>query len=87
MHHWRCASNNPVSYDDAQLEEFLCCVSCCLRNCRARLACGLSLSQPDPGIEFLNSDVSPHKVHFPLLVGPFGLSIIQLGLQSGTVCC
>ena len=42
-----------------------------------RCACGLSLSHPDPGIEFLNSALIPQTLQVPTLVGPLGLSIIQ----------
>ena len=37
--------------------------------CRALLLCGLSLSQPEPCIEFLNSDLSPHTLQVPMLTG------------------
>ena len=36
-----------------------------------------SLSQPDIGMEFLNSPSAPQSRHLPMLVGPLGLSIIH----------
>jgi len=55
------------------------CYACepALRACRMRFACGLSLSHPDPGMEFLNSALIPQTLQVPTLVGPLGLSIIQ----------
>ena len=50
--------------------------------CLALLAWGLSRSQPEPGMEFLNSDCAPQFRQVPTLVGPFGLSIIQKCSQS-----
>ena len=34
-------------------------------------------SHPVTGMEFLNTPCAPQSMHLPLLVGPFGLSIIQ----------
>jgi len=45
------------------------------RDCFALRACPPDLSQPDMGIEFLNSLFSPQFMQTPLLVGPLGLSI------------
>ena len=45
------------------------------RDCFALRACPPDLSQPDMGMEFLNSLCSPQFMHTPRLVGPFGLSI------------
>ena len=44
---------------------------------RALLLWALSRSQPEPGMELRNSAVAPHSLHVPILVGPFGLAIIQ----------
>ena len=54
------------------------------RACLARLLWELSRSQPDVGIEFLNSDLSPHILQTPWLVGPLGLSMIQWCWHSDT---
>ena len=64
-----------VAYD--ALAALLCC--------RALLAWGLSRSQPEPGMEFLNSDCSPQCRQVPTLVGPLGLSIIQKCSQSDLI--
>lgn len=41
------------------------------------LALELARSQPEMGMEFLNSPFAPQIMHVPMLVGPFGLSIIH----------
>ncbi len=48
-----------------------------LRACLTLLPWALSLSHPEPCIEFRNSERSPHILQTPSLVGPLGLSIIQ----------
>ena len=52
------------------------------RDCFALRACPPDLSQPDMGIEFLNSLFSPQFMQTPLLVGPLGLSISHSWRQS-----
>ena len=56
----------------------------CALACRARFLWAPLRSQPEPGIEFLNSDLCPHTLQTPVLVGPFGLSMTQWCSQLET---